>query len=610
MTPTPVPNDLSLKPNIHALKKLLPYIWPRNLLEIRARVVLALVSLLIAKVAALWVPLLFKGAIDALSPLHPGAVTLPVALILSYGSARLFSALFAEIRDSIFAKVAQRAIRQIGLSVFTHLHKLGLRFHLERQTGGLSRSIERGIKGIESLFQFLTFNIIPILVEILLVALVLWGLYDYRFSLVTLATMILYIIFTLSITEWRIGFVRTMNATDSEAHTKAIDSLLNFETVKYFGNESHEASRFDSALQRYEAAAIKSKLSLALLNIGQAVIISVGLVAVMLMAGKAVATSKMTVGDFAAVNTYLLQLYIPLFALGFAYREVKLSLVGMEAMFDLFNVPEEIKDKPDAPKLTVKGGEIVFENVNFSYAPDRPILKDISFHLPAGKTLAIVGPSGAGKSTIGRLLFRFYDVTQGRIAIDGQDIRDVTQESLRQAIGVVPQDTVLFNDTIEYNIAYGNPGAPFAQIENAARHAHIHDFIISLPQKYQSRVGERGLKLSGGEKQRVAIARTLLKGPHIFLFDEATSALDTHTEKQIQANLQEVSANHSTVIIAHRLSTVIDADEILVLDQGKIVERGKHGKLLAKKGLYATMWKRQQEKMGSPALACDHGILD
>jgi ABC-type transport system involved in Fe-S cluster assembly fused permease/ATPase subunit len=602
MRPTPVPNNALLKPDVYTLKKLWPYVWSRDLPQIRLRVILAFVSLMVAKGATLLVPLLFKGAVDSLSPLHKGLLTLPVILILSYGVARLFSTLFSEIRDGIFATVAQRAIRQVGLSIFTHLHKLGLRFHLERQTGGLSRAIERGVKGIESLLQFLTFNIIPTLVEIVLVAIVLWTLYDYRFSVITLLTMLAYIVFTLLVTEWRIGFVRTMNATDSEAHTKAIDSLLNFETVKYFGNEAYEASRFDSALQRYETAAIKNKLSLSFLNIGQAAIISVGLVIVMLIAGETVTTTKMTVGDFAAVNTYLLQLYIPLFTLGFAYREVKLSLVSMETMFDLLNVPEEIQDKPDASKLLLRGGEIVFENVSFSYVPDRVILKNISFHVPPGKTVAIVGSSGAGKSTIGRLLFRFYDVTEGRITIDGQDIRDITQSSLRQAIGVVPQDTVLFNDTIEYNIAYGNPSATITQIEAAASHANIHSFIMSLPEKYQSRVGERGLKLSGGEKQRIAIARTLLKHPSIFLFDEATSALDTQTEKKIQTNLQEVSANHTTVIIAHRLSTVIDADEILVLEQGEIVERGKHAALLAQKGLYATMWQRQQEKMRDASL--------
>ncbi|MBM3468205.1 MAG: ABC transporter ATP-binding protein/permease [Alphaproteobacteria bacterium] len=589
---TPVPQDSALKPGIRTIGKLLPYIWPKSLPQIRARIILACISLVIAKGATLWVPLLFKDAINALSP-EQTPLTIPVVLILSYGIARLVSALFSEARDGIFATVTQRALRQIALNVFHHLHNLGLRYHLERQTGGLSRTIERGTKGIESLLQFLTFNIVPTFVEILLVGVVLWFLYDYRFSLITLCTMIAYTAFTLYITEWRIGFVRTMNSTDTEAHTKAIDSLLNFETVKYFNNENHEATRFDSALKRYETAALKSRLSLSYLNIGQAFIIALGLVAVMLLAGEAIIDHKMTVGDFAAINTYLLQLYIPLFTLGFAYREVKLALVNMESMFDLLSVPEEVKDLPNAPALKVNKGEIIFDQVSFSYNPERPILKNISFRLPPGKTVAIVGPSGAGKSTIGRLLFRFYDVTHGSIAIDGQDIRHVTQESLRQAIGVVPQDTVLFNDTIEYNIAYGKPNATRKEIEAASQHSHIHGFIITLPEKYQTRVGERGLKLSGGEKQRVAIARTLLKKPKIFLFDEATSALDSHTEKQIQKNLQEVSAHHSTVIIAHRLSTIIHADEILVLDKGTIVERGKHTALLKKKGLYAAMWHRQ-----------------
>lgn len=593
MKPTTVTKDVLFKPDVRTIRKLLPYIWPTNLPQIRLRVIFAFISLIMAKGATLAVPLLFKGAIDALTPLHQAIITLPVVLIISYGIARLLSSLFSEVRDGIFATVTQRAVRQVGLSVFHHLHNLGLRYHLERQTGGLSRAIERGTKGIESLLQFLTFNIIPTFIEIILVSVVLWMLYDYRFSLITLLTMIAYAAFTLIITEWRIEFVKTMNATDSEAHTKAIDSLLNFETVKYFGNEEHEATRFDSALKRYETAAIKSKLSLSFLNIGQSVIISGGLIIVMLLAGSAVISQEMTIGDFAAINTYLLQLYIPLFTLGFAYREVKLALVSMEAMFDLLNVPEEIQDQPDAPPLTVNGGEIIFDNVSFSYGPDRPILKNISFHVPAGKTVAIVGSSGAGKSTIGRLLFRFYDVSNGRITIDGQDIRTIQQDSLRQTIGVVPQDTVLFNDTIEYNIGYGNPKATHEQIEDASRHARIYTFIETLPEKYATRVGERGLKLSGGEKQRVAIARTLLKKPKIFLFDEATSALDTHTEKQIQASLEELSANHTTVIIAHRLSTVIDADEILVLDQGEIVERGRHGDLLTRGGLYATMWQRQ-----------------
>lgn len=589
----PDPVNHVLKPDIRTIGKLLPYIWPDHLPQIRLRVIIAFVSLIIAKIATLFVPLLFKDTINALSPGYANVIVLPVILILAYGLARLLSSLFTELRDGIFATVSQRALRQVGLSVFNHLHNLGLRYHLDRQTGGLSRAIERGTKGIETLLQFLTFNILPTFIEILLITLVLWAIYDYRFALVTFATMVAYTAFTLLVTEWRINFVRTMNSTESEAQTKAIDSLLNFETVKYFGNEVHEAERFDAALKQYEEAAIKTKLSLSFLNIGQTVIISIGLVIVMLMAGQAVITSHMTVGDFAAVNTYLLQLYIPLFTLGFAYREVKLALVNMESMFELLGVSQEVIDIIDAPPLLMKGGEIIFDKVGFTYDSNRQILKNLSFSVPAGKTVAIVGGSGAGKSTIGRLLFRFYDVTQGKITIDGQDIRHVQQKSLRQAIGVVPQDMVLFNDTIAYNIAYGNPTASEADMKNAAHQARIQSFIESLPEQYQTRVGERGLKLSGGEKQRVAIARTLLKNPKIFLFDEATSALDTHTEKKIQANLQELSANHTTLIIAHRLSTIIHADEILVLKQGEIVERGKHQELLDQNGLYATMWQRQ-----------------
>lgn len=584
-----------LKADRRTLKKLWPYLWPRDLPGVRARVVFSFAALLVAKIATLMVPLFFKGAIDALSSPSASLATFPVILIFSYGLARLISALFAELRDGIFVSVVQRAMRQVALSVFCHLHNLSLRYHLERQTGGLSRTIERGTKGIENLLTFLTFNILPTAMEIVLVGILLWALYDYRFAVVTLSTLGLYIGFTLWVTEWRIGFVRTMNATDAEAHAKAVDSLLNFETVKYFGNEAHEAARFDAALKQYEAAALKGKFSLSFLNIGQALIISTGLVVVMLMAGTAVGAHEMTVGDFAAVNTYLIQLYIPLFTLGFAYREIKLSLVSLEAMFDLLRDAPDVEDKKDAPPLKVREGAIVFEKVSFSYTPDHPILKNISFSIPPGKRVAIVGTSGAGKSTIGKLLFRFYDASEGRITMDGQDIRQVTQASLHEAIGVVPQDTILFNDTIGYNIAYGKPSATQQEIEKAAHQAHIHSFIASLPEGYQTRVGERGLKLSGGEKQRVAIARTLLKNPPIFLFDEATSALDTHTEKDIQTHLLALSASHSTLIIAHRLSTIIDADEILVLHGGEIVERGNHNALLAQKGLYAAMWERQQE---------------
>lgn len=594
--PTAVPNGYTLSPDLKTLKSLWPYIWPKSLPLIRGRVLIACICLVVSKLANIAVPLLFKDTINDLISPQQSLVVIPVALIFAYGLARLMTAVFSELRDGFFAHVTQRAVREVALNVFQHLHNLGLRFHLERETGGVSRAIERGIKGIETLLQFMSFNIIPTIVEIIMVSGLLWWLYGALFSIITMITMISYVGFTLVITEWRIGFVRTMNTTDSEANTKAIDSLLNFETVKYFGNEDHEASRFDNALQQYETAAVKSKLSLSLLNIGQMTIASIGLVLVMLLAAYQITAGILTVGDYVAVNTYLIQLYVPLFLLGFSYREVKLSLANMESMFKLLYVPQEIRDQPSAPDLVLRQGEVSFENVSFYYTPDRPILKDISFQVPPGQTVAIVGSSGAGKSTIARLLFRFYDVTQGSIKIDGQDIKNVTQQSLRRTIGVVPQDTVLFNDTIGYNIAYGRPTATEAEIVAAAKGAHIHDFISKLPAKYNTRVGERGLKLSGGEKQRVAIARTLLKGPKIFLFDEATSALDTKTEKQIQQNLEELAAHHTTVIIAHRLSTVIDAHEILVLDQGEIVERGTHKQLLQKKGLYAAMWQRQQEQ--------------
>ncbi|MBE9554926.1 MAG: ABC transporter ATP-binding protein/permease, partial [Proteobacteria bacterium] len=478
---------------------------------------------------------------------------------------------------------------------FEHLHALSLRFHLDRQTGGLSRVIERGVSGIEFLLNFMIFNIVPAILEILLVCGILWGLFDWRFAAVTAVTIFGYIAFSLTVTEWRIKFRREMNERDTEANTKAIDSLLNFETVKYFGNEAHESRRYDGALRMYERAAIRSKVSLAMLNIGQSGIIAVGLVAINAMAALGVIAGTMTVGDFVLVNAYLMQLYMPLNFLGFVYRQIRQSLTDMDAMFGLLKVDREVADKADAPALDVTGGEIVFDHVNFGYDERRPILRDVSFTVPPGKTVAIVGPSGAGKSTISRILFRFYDVAEGAVRIDGQDIRDVTQESLRACIGIVPQDTVLFNDTIYYNVAYGRPDASPAEIEEAARMARIHDFVMGMPDGYQTRVGERGLKLSGGEKQRVAIARTILKQPAILLFDEATSALDTHTEQEIQKSLDEVSANRTTLVIAHRLSTVVGADEIIVLDQGRICERGRHVDLLAKEGAYAAMWQRQQE---------------
>ena len=589
--------------SLSTLGTLAPYLWPPGEAGLRARVVLAVCCLVVAKAANVYVPILYKRAIDALGGgATNGAGTVaatitmvPLALILAYGSARVLSLVFAELRDAVFARVAQRAIRTLGLQVFRHLHALSLRFHLARQTGGLTRSIERGTKGIETLLQYMLFNILPTLFEIGLVCIILWRLFDWRFAVATFVTVALYIAYTLMITEWRTKYRRQMNEVDSEANTKAIDSLLNYETVKYFGNEEHEAARFDSALKRYERAAVKSQVSLSILNIGQAAIISVGLTVVMYMAGVGIVNHTMTLGDFVLVNTYLVQLYQPLNFFGFVYREIKQSLIDMEAMFVLLTQQQEVSDKEGAPELALSGGEVRFEDVHFGYNPDREILKGISFTVPAGKTVAIVGPSGAGKSTISRLLFRFYDVTGGSVKIDGQDLRDVAQRSLRGAIGIVPQDTVLFNDTVYYNIAYGRPGSPKEAVEHAAQMARIHDFVTALPQGYETKVGERGLKLSGGEKQRVAIARTILKSPSILLFDEATSALDTHTEREIQQSLREVSRNRTTLVIAHRLSTVVDADEIIVLEAGSIVERGRHGELLEADGTYAAMWRRQQE---------------
>jgi ATP-binding cassette, subfamily B, heavy metal transporter len=583
-------NDLS------TIRALLPYLWPPGETALRARVVAALGFLALAKVITVLVPLIYKQTVDALTITPTQAmIAVPVLLLLAYGGARILSGVFSEARDIAFARVGQGAIRAVGLRVFRHLHELALRFHLDRQTGGVSRSIERGTKGIEFLLNFMLFNILPTLLEIGMVTVVLWSLYDSRFALVTFGTIAIYIAYTLGVTEWRTKFRRAMNETDQQASTKAIDSLLNFETVKYFGNEAHEAARYDQSLARYEQAAVKSKVSLAMLNMGQGAIIAVGLTAVMLMAADGVANGSLTLGDFVLVNAYLVQLYLPLNFLGFVYREIKQSLTDMEAMFRLLGENAEIKDNDDAQELRVTGGEVRFDDVHFAYDPARPILNGIGFSVPAGKSVAIVGPSGAGKSTLSRLLFRFYDVTGGTIAIDGQDIRTVTQSSLRAAIGIVPQDTVLFNDTIRYNIAYGRPGAGQDEIEQAARLARIHDFVTSLPEGYDTRVGERGLKLSGGEKQRVAIARTILKAPAILLFDEATSALDTHTEKEIQASLREVSKDRTTIVIAHRLSTVVDADEIIVLDKGHIAERGRHAELIALGGRYADMWRKQQE---------------
>ncbi len=592
----PLPSPTDRTGDLRTLRTLLPYLWPRGERGLRLRVVAAVVLLVAAKGFNVVVPVLYKHVVDGLAADEFGKIAaVPVFLVIAYGVARMLSQGFGELRDAVFAKVAQRAIRTVGLRTFQHLHALSLRFHLDRRTGAVSRAIERGTKGIDFLLSFMLFNILPTLLEILLVCGILWVLFGIWYALVTFVCIGGYIAFTVLVTEWRTQFRRVMNETDSEAHTKAIDSLLNFETVKYFGNEAHEGQRFDAALRRYEAAAVRSKVSLSLLNIGQGTIIAVGLIALMLMAAGGVAAGTMSVGDFVMVNSYLIQLYLPLNFLGFVYREIRQSLTDMEQMFHLLHERAEVADAGNARPLQVNGGQIDFNDVSFAYDRRRPVLDRVSFTVPRGTMLAIVGPSGAGKSTISRLLYRFYDVTGGMVSIDGQDVRAVTQASLRAAIGIVPQDTVLFNDTIFYNIAYGRPQASVAEVEQAARLARIHDFVEALPDGYRTLVGERGLKLSGGEKQRVAIARTILKAPAILLFDEATSALDTQTEKAIQASLREVSAGRTTLVIAHRLSTVVDADQIIVLEAGRIAERGRHAELLGRGGAYAAMWARQQQ---------------
>ena len=586
-----------------ALKSLAPYLWSRGGPEAKVRVVAALLLLAASKVATVYIPVIYGQIVDALGSKQDAVIVLPVALIVGFGLLRLASIAFAELRDAVFTKVAQRAIRTVALETFQHLHRLALRYHLERQTGGLSHAIERGTKAIDFLLRFMLFNILPTLLEIALVCGILWGLFSVWYALVTLISIVIYIAYTMIITEWRLKWRREMNETDQRANTRAIDSLLNYETVKYFGNEEFEARRFDEALQRYERASVISKTSLSLLNIGQAFIIGLGLTIIVLMAGRDVVNGQMTIGDFVMVNTFLIQLYIPLNFLGFVYREIKQSLVDMESMFFLLDTNEEIRDKPDAAPLVAGDGAVEFDNVSFGYDARRGVLKNVSFIVAPGKKIAIVGPSGAGKSTVGRLLFRFYEADGGAIRIDGQDIRDVQQVSLRREIGVVPQDSVLFNDTIYYNIAYGRPDATLAEVEEAARLAAVHDFVMASPDGYQTIVGERGLKLSGGEKQRVAIARTILKGPRILLFDEATSALDTRTEREIQTALQLVSKDRTTLVIAHRLSTVIDADEIIVLNEGEIAERGRHGDLIAQGGIYAAMWREQQQAAKRAELA-------
>lgn len=572
------------------IRSLLPYLW-----EFKGRVALALALLVIAKLANVSVPLVLKEIIDTLD--QPGAIlALPVLLLVGYGALRLCSTLFGELRDAVFAKVTQRAIRRVAIQVFGHLHALSLRFHLQRQTGGVSRDIERGTRGISFLLNFMLFNILPTLLEISLVAIILISRYDIWFSVIIFATLVAYIALTLSVTEWRMIFRRTMNDMDSKANTQAIDSLLNYETVKYFGNETWEAQRYDAHMQKWEAAAIRNQTSLAVLNSGQSAIIAIGATLLLWLAADGVIKGSMSLGDLVLVNAFMLQLYMPLHFLGFVYREIKHSLADMEKMFSLLAENEEIKDRPGVAGLILRDSGVRFERVNFSYEPNRQILFDVTFEIPAGRNIAVVGHSGSGKSTLARLLFRFYDVTSGRILINEQNISEVTQKSLRAAIGIVPQDSVLFNDSIYYNIAYGRPGATREEVLEAARSAHIHEFIESLPDKYETTVGERGLKLSGGEKQRVAIARAILKKPAILIFDEATSALDSKSEKLIQAELKRIASNRTTLTIAHRLSTIVDADQILVMEKGHIIERGAHRALLAASGTYAHMWELQQQE--------------
>lgn len=576
------------------LKNLGQHLWPKERKDLKGRVIVAISFLVLAKALNVYVPFLLKLSIDQLS-IENNVLLLPAGLIVSYGLARIMVSLFGELRDLVFVKVAQNAQRNIALKTFKHLHGLSLDFHLSRQTGGLSRVIERGTRGIQFVLNFMTFNIVPTLFEIILVTGVLAYHFNIIYALIVLGTILLYIALTLWVTEWRLKFRKQMNQSESKANTKAIDSLINFETVKYFGNEDHEYKRFDNFLAKYESAAVKSQSSLSLLNILQATIIGAGLIAVTLLAGQGVVRGELSIGDFYLVNSYLIQLYMPLNFLGFVYREIKNSLVDMDKMFELVHIHSSVADKPFAQALKVSQGQVEFRDVSFSYNSGRQILHNISFVIGEGQTVAVVGPSGSGKSTLARLLFRFYDVSGGQILIDGQDIRELTQKSLRAAIGVVPQDTVLFNDTIGYNILYGRPEASPEEVREAANMASIDHFISSLPQGYQTEVGERGLKISGGEKQRVAIARTILKKPKVLIFDEATSALDSHKEKEIQAALRELAEQRSTLVIAHRLSTIVDADQILVLRDGYLVEQGRHQDLLALDGEYASLWQRQQE---------------
>jgi ATP-binding cassette subfamily B protein len=586
---------------LQTIANLWPYMWPTDRADLKLRVIWATVILIIAKVVLILVPYSFKWATDALNGkpdalgFLPQFLTGAVMLVLAYNLARLLQAGLNQLRDALFASVGQHAVRQLAYKTFVHMHQLSLRFHLERRTGGLSRVIERGTKGIETIVRFTILNSVPTLIEFLLTAVIFWWGYGFSYLFVTGVTVALYIWFTVKASDWRIAIRRSMNDSDTDANTKAIDSLLNFETVKYFGNEEMEARRFDKSMERYEKAATQVWTSLGWLNFGQAMIFGAGTAVMMIMSALAVQRGEQTLGDFVFVNAMLIQLAIPLNFIGFVYREIRQGLTDIEHMFDLLDVKAEVVDRPNAAQLVIGKGAIAFKDVHFAYDPARPILKGITFEVPAGKTVAVVGPSGAGKSTLSRLLYRFYDVQQGVITVDGQDVRSVTQKSLRSVIGMVPQDTVLFNDTIAYNIRYGRTSATEAEVEAAAEAAQIADFIRTLPEGFQAMVGERGLKLSGGEKQRVAIARTILKAPPILILDEATSALDTRTEQEIQSALDVVSRNRTTLVIAHRLSTVINADEIIVLKDGVIAERGTHGELIDRDGLYASMWSRQRE---------------
>ncbi|WP_444455442.1 ABCB family ABC transporter ATP-binding protein/permease [Rhodobacter capsulatus] len=590
---------------MRTMKAVAPYLWPEGMPWVKQRVVLAMAFLVAAKVISVLTPFLYKAAVDSLAGqsrdetwlLGLGAVSLTVA----YGMARLMSVAFGELRDAVFVRVAQRALRALALETFQHIHALSLRYHITRKTGGLSRIVERGVKGVDFLLRFMLFSVGPLILELTLVTLIFAFLFDWRYALVVVGTIWTYVTFTFRITEWRVAIRKKMNDADTAANQKAIDSLLNFETVKYFSAEKREAARYDASMERYEGAAVKTGQSLAALNAGQTLIITAGLVAVMVMAALEVKSGKLTVGDFVMVQAYMIQITMPLSFLGTVYREIRQALVDMGEMFDLLHQPAEITDKPGAKPLAVSGGAIAFKGVDFAYSPERPILKRIDLTVAAGQKVALVGPSGSGKSTIGRLMFRFYEVTGGAITIDGQDVREVTQESLHAAIGVVPQDTVLFNDTIRYNVAYGRANATQDEIEAAARAAKIHDFVMSLPEGYDTQVGERGLKLSGGEKQRVGIARTLLKNPPILLLDEATSALDTQTERDIQESLDAMGRGRTVIVIAHRLSTIADADRIVVLEAGEIVEEGTHEALLARSGRYAAMWAAQSAEEAAAA---------